>query len=119
MRQLPRCLRQVGRARTDGLPHIERGFRALMSEIGPVHHRLPRRIGAHALVCILVLILHRVLRMRLKASNRRELAAKLLAQLRRIQHQTAQSGDGDCFAGCQSWALSRGNCSPRSDCRCH
>lgn len=43
------------------LADIERGFRPLKGEIeiGPVYRRLPRR--AHALVCFLALILHRVL----------------------------------------------------------
>jgi hypothetical protein len=87
--------------RYKSLADIERGFRALKSEIeiGPVYHRLPRRIRAHALVCFLALILHRVLRMRLKASNRQESPARLLEQLRRIQHQTAQTGDGQLLRG--------------------
>ena len=87
--------------RYKSLADIERGFRALKSEIeiGPVYHRLPRRIRAHALVCFLALILHRVLRLRLKASNRQESPARLLEQLRRIQHQTAQTGDGQLLRG--------------------
>ncbi len=87
--------------RYKSLADIERGFRALKSEIeiGPVYHRLPRRIRAHALVCFLALILHRVLRMRLKASHRPESPARLLEQLRRIQHQTAQTGDGQKLRG--------------------
>ena len=44
-------------------------------------------------------ILHRVLRMRLKASKRQESPARLLEQLRRIQHQTAQTGDGQLLRG--------------------
>jgi transposase len=87
--------------RYKSLADIERGFRALKSEIeiGPVYHRLPRRIRAHALACFLALILHRVLRMRLKASHRPESPARLLEQLRRIQHQTAQTGDGQLLRG--------------------
>jgi hypothetical protein len=87
--------------RYKSLADIERGFRALKSEIeiGPVYHRLPRRIRAHALVCFLALILHRVLRMRLRASHRPESPARLLEQLRRIQHQTAQTGDGQKLRG--------------------
>jgi Transposase DDE domain len=83
------------------LADIERGFRALKSEIeiGPVYHRLPRRIRAHALVCFLALILHRVLRMRLKASQRPESPARLLEQLRRVQHQTARTADGQLLRG--------------------
>jgi hypothetical protein len=43
--------------------------------------------------------LHRVLRMRLKASHRPESPSRLLEQLRRIQHQTAQTGDGQLLRG--------------------
>lgn len=87
--------------RYKSLADIERGFRALKSdiEIGPVYHRLPRRIRAHALVCFLALILHRVLRMRLKASQRPESPARLLEQLRRIQQQTARTADGQLLRG--------------------
>lgn len=87
--------------RYKSLADIERGFRALKSdiEIGPVYHRLPRRIRAHALVCFLALILHRVLRMRLKASQRPESPARLLEQLHRIQHQTARTADGQLLRG--------------------
>jgi hypothetical protein len=38
-------------------------------EIAPVHHRLPDRIRAHALICFLALVLYRVMRMRLKAKG--------------------------------------------------
>ena len=58
-------------SRYRALADIERGFRALKStlDIAPVHHRLPDRIRAHALICFLALVVYRVLRMRLKASN--------------------------------------------------
>lgn len=62
--------------RYNSLADIERGFRVLKSdmEIGPVYHRLLRRIRAQALVCFMALILYRVMRMRmrmrLKANNR-------------------------------------------------
>ena len=87
--------------RYKSLADIERGFRALKSdiEIGPVHHRLPRRIRAHALVCFLALILHRVLRMRLKASQRPESPARLLEQLRRVQQQAARATNGQMLRG--------------------
>ncbi|TQM89881.1 transposase [Roseinatronobacter monicus] len=53
------------------LADIERGFKVLKSdiEIAPVHHRLPDRIRAHALICFLALTLHRVMRKRLKAKG--------------------------------------------------
>ncbi len=87
--------------RYKSLADIERGFRALKSEIeiGPVYHRLPRRIRAHALVCFLALILHRVLRMRLKARQRAESPGRLLEQLRRVQSQTARTADGQLLSG--------------------
>jgi transposase len=87
--------------RYKSLADIERGFRALKSEIeiGPVYHRLPRRIRAHALICFLALILHRVLRMRLKASQREESPARLLEQLRRIQQQSATIDGGPVISG--------------------
>jgi len=87
--------------RYKSLADIERGFRALKSEIeiGPVYHRLPKRIRAHALVCFLALILHRVLRMRLKAGNRAESPGRLLEQLKRVQQQTARTPDGHELRG--------------------
>jgi transposase len=50
--------------RYKSLADIERGFRVLKSEleIGPVYHRLPDRIRAHASLCFMALILYRVLR---------------------------------------------------------
>ena len=60
--------------RYKSLADIERGFRVLKSdiEIGPVYHRLPQRIRAHALICFMALTLYRVMRMRLKAAKRSE-----------------------------------------------
>jgi len=42
------------------LADTERDFRVLKSyiEIAPVHHRLPDRIRAHALICFLALVLY-------------------------------------------------------------
>lgn len=87
--------------RYKGLADIERGFRTLKSdiEIGPIFHRLPRRIRAHALVCFLALILHRVLRMRLKAAHREESPTRLLETLSRIQQQAASTADGRVVRG--------------------
>ncbi len=49
--------------RYKSLADIERGFRVLKSEIeiGPVYHRLPERIRAHASIRFMALILHRAL----------------------------------------------------------
>ena len=70
------------------LADIERGFRVLKSEIeiGPVYHRLPHRIKAHASICFIALILYRVMRQRLRAADAKTSPEKALAQLRRIQH---------------------------------
>ena len=55
-------------------------------EIGPVDHRLPDRIKAHASICFIALILYRVMRHRLQSADARISPEKALAQLRRIQH---------------------------------
>lgn len=74
--------------RYKALADIERGFRVLKSEIeiAPVYHRLPERIRAHALICFLALVLYRVLRMRLKASDQRLSPERALEIARRIQY---------------------------------
>ena len=88
-------------SRYKSLADIERGFRTLKSdiEIGPMYHRLPRRIRAHALICFLALILHRVLRMRLKTANREESPGRLLDALKRIQQQAASTASGQVIRG--------------------
>jgi hypothetical protein len=87
--------------RYKSLADIERGFRTLKSdiEIGPIYHRLPRRIRAHALICFLALILHRVLRMRLNKASREESPTRLLEALKRIQQQAATTADGQVVRG--------------------
>ncbi len=82
-------------ARYKALADIERGFRVLKSdiEIAPVHHRLPDRIRAHALVCFLALVLYRVMRMRLKANGHAASPRTALDLLARIQKHTAHIGD--------------------------
>ncbi|MBP0628117.1 IS1634 family transposase [Cupriavidus sp. AcVe19-1a] len=74
--------------RYKALADIERGFRVLKSEIeiGPVYHRLPERIRAHAAICFMALILYRVMRMRLQAANIELSPTRALAMLNRIQH---------------------------------
>ena len=73
--------------RYKSLADIERGFRVLKSEleIGPVFHRLPERIRAHALICFTALIIHRVIRQRLKQSQSLLSPERALESLRRIQ----------------------------------
>jgi transposase len=81
-------------ARYKGLADIERGFRVLKSdiEIAPVHHRLPDRIRAHAMICFLALVLYRVMRMRLKAKGQSTSPRTALSLLARIQKHTAYAG---------------------------
>ena len=72
--------------RYKSLADIERGFRLLKSEIeiGPIYHRLPNRIKAHAAICFMALILYRVMRMRLRASDSQLSPERALDKLRRI-----------------------------------
>lgn len=78
--------------RYKSLADIERGFKVLKSEleIGPVYHRLPERIRAHAAICFMALILHRVMRMRLKAAEAGVSPERALECLRRIQYHRIQ-----------------------------
>ena len=73
--------------RYKALADIERGFKVLKSEleIGPVYHRLPERIRAHASICFMALILHRVMRMRLRDANRGISPESALQALEQIQ----------------------------------
>jgi transposase len=81
--------------RYKALADIERGFRVLKSdiEIAPVHHRLPERIRAHALICFLALVLYRVMRMRLKAKGHSASPRTALELLARIQRHQARIGE--------------------------
>ena len=82
-------------ARYKALADIERGFRVLKSdiEIAPVHHRLPDRIRAHALISYLALVLYRVMRMRLKAKGHSASPRTALDLLARIQRHQAKVGE--------------------------
>lgn len=82
-------------ARYKALADIERGFRVLKSdiEIAPVHHRLPERIRAHAMICFLALVLYRVMRMRLKTHGHSASPRTALDLLARIQKHTAHIGE--------------------------
>ena len=90
-----------GVQRYKSLADIERGFRVLKSdiEIGPVYHRLPQRIRAHALICFLALVLYRVMRMRLKAAKRSESPSTLLESLKRIHQQSVETSEGKTLTG--------------------
>jgi transposase len=77
------------------LADIERGFHVLKSEIeiAPVFHRLPERIRAHASICFMALVLHRVMRQRLKLAGSALSPEAALQQLRRVQrHQVRIDG---------------------------
>jgi transposase len=87
--------------RYKSLADIERGFRVLKSEIeiGPVYHRLPNRIRAHAAICFMALILYRVMRMRLRAGDTHLSPERALDKLRRIQHHQVLVNDTQPVAG--------------------
>ena len=86
--------------RYKSLADIERGFRVLKSEleIGPMYHRLPKRIRAHALICFLALLLHRVLRLRLKAGPSPLSPERLIETLKAIQYHRVTL-DGKTLSG--------------------
>jgi len=90
--------------RYKSLADIERGFRVLKSEIeiGPIHHRLPERIRAHASICFIALILYRVMRARLKGAGDAHSPERALAKLRRIQHHRVTLNGGSPVAGLSS-----------------
>ncbi len=74
--------------RYKSLADIERGFRVLKSEIeiGPVFHRLPERIKAHAAICFVALILYRVMRQRLSSADAQLSPERALQELQKLQH---------------------------------
>lgn len=90
--------------RYKSLADIERGFRVLKSEldIGPVYHRLPDRIRAHAAICFMAFILYRVMRMRLKAANTNTSPERALEILRRIQHHQIRLNSQEPMTGLSS-----------------
>lgn len=83
--------------RYKALADIERGFRVLKSEIeiGPVFHRLPQRIRAHASICFIALVLYRVMRQRLKAADSDLSPEQAIEQLQRIQHHQIRINSSD------------------------
>jgi transposase len=91
-------------ARYKSLADIERGFKVLKSEIeiGPVYHRLPERIRAHASICFIALILHRIMRMRLSSAATGLSPERALEQLRRIQHHRVRLNGAQPLAGVSS-----------------
>ncbi len=90
--------------RYKSLADIERGFRVLKSEIeiGPIYHRLPERIRAHAAICFIALIMYRVMRTRLHASETALSPERALAKLRRIQHHRVTLNGAQSVTGISS-----------------
>ena len=88
-------------ARYKSLADIERGFHVLKSEIeiAPVFHRLPERIRAHASICFMALVLHRVMRQRLRLAGSALSPDAALQQLRRIQRHQVRIDDAAPIAG--------------------
>lgn len=85
------------------LADIERGFKVLKSdiEIGPVHHRLPDRIRAHALICFIALVIQRVMRDRLRQTPVADVVSpeRALSILRRIQTHRVEMLKGQSVTG--------------------
>jgi len=81
--------------RYKALADIERGFRVLKSDlaIAPVFHQLPERIKPHSLICFIALVMHRVMRMRLKEHGSVLSPKTALEMLSRIQQHKATVGD--------------------------
>lgn len=90
-------------SRYKSLADIERGFKVLKSEIeiGPVYHRLPERIRAHAMICFIALAMQRVLRMRLREQPVPDVASpeRALSILRRIQTHRVVLAGGKSITG--------------------
>jgi transposase len=71
-----------------------------------VHHRLPERIRAHAAICFMALILYRVMRMRLRASDSAHSPERALEVLRRVQrHQIRLDNATDPVTGISTMTL--------------
>ena len=90
--------------RYKSLVDIERGFKVLKSEleIRPVNHHLPGRIRAHASISFMALILHRVMRMRLRAGNMEITPERALQCLQRIQHHRVSINGAPPLSGMSS-----------------
>jgi transposase len=88
-------------ARYKSLADIERGFHVLKSEIeiAPMFHRLPDRIRAHAQICFIALVLHRVMRMRLKAAGHNASPERALELLRQLQRHRVHLPDNQTVTG--------------------
>lgn len=83
--------------RYKSLADIECGFRVLKSEIeiGPVFHRLPERIKAHASICFIALILYRIMRQRLHAADSDMSPERAMAELQKLQQHQIRLNNAD------------------------
>lgn len=90
--------------RYKALADIERGFRVLKSEIeiAPVHHRLPERIRAHAMLCFMALIIYRIMRQRLKLAASDLSPERALDKLRKIQRHSVSINASAPISGISS-----------------
>ena len=68
-------------------------------EIAPMFHRLPDRIRAHAQICFIALVLHRVMRMRLKAAGNKTSPERALELLRQLQRHRVHLPDDQTVTG--------------------
>ena len=64
-------------------------------EIGPVFHRLPERIKAHAAICFIALILYRVMRQRLSSAEAHLSPERALEELQKLQHHQIRINQAD------------------------
>ena len=87
--------------RHKSLADIERGFRVVKSEIeiAPAFHRLSDRIRAHALICFMTLVLHRVLRMQHKAKSSPYSLERALEIAHHIQPDQVRIAGQDAASG--------------------
>ena len=88
-------------ARYKSLADIEHGFHVLKSEIeiALVFHRLPERIRAHASICFMALVLHRVMRQRLKLAGSALSPEAALHQMRQFQRHRVRIDGAEPIAG--------------------
>ena len=88
-------------ARYKSLADIERGVYMLKFEIeiAPVFHRLPQRMRAHAGICFMALVLHRVMRQRLRLAGSTLSPEAALQQLRRVQRHRVRIDGAEPIAG--------------------
>ena len=88
-------------ARYKCLADIERSFHVLKSEIeiAPVFHRLRERIRLHAGICFMALVLHRMMRQRLRLAGSTLSPEAALRQLRQVQHHRLRIDGAEPIAG--------------------